>query len=60
MGSKNARGDRAGEVCDSGDAAVFKQKVAELTAVAENGKALDFFQGVGADEGGDAGGYILN
>ena len=30
-----------------------------LAAVAKNGKALDFFQGVDADKGGDAGGYIF-
>ena len=59
VSGENARGNRAGKVCDGGDAAVFAQKVAELTAVAKNGKALDFFQGVGADKGGDAGGYIF-
>ena len=50
VGSEDARGNCAGKVCDGGDAAVFAQKVAELAAVAKNGKALDFFQGVGADK----------
>ena len=40
VGSEDARGNCAGKVCDGGDAAVFAQKVAELAAVAKNGKAL--------------------